>query len=64
MSLPNEYSIECEECGTYNISNLKCEDCWKKGFLKLIDKLKANYPNRIEWNVALERLKQMLKEKA
>lgn len=34
MSVPNEYSIECEDCKSYNISPVRCESCWKKRFKK------------------------------
>lgn len=28
--MPNEYSIECEDCKSFNISPVKCEKCWRK----------------------------------
>ena len=28
--MKTEYSVECEVCGNYNISPIKCESCWRK----------------------------------
>lgn len=30
--MKKEYSTECEDCGCYNISPVKCEACWEKEF--------------------------------
>ena len=35
--MKTDYSVECEECKMYNISPIKCEDCWKKEVGKVID---------------------------
>ena len=40
----NEYSVECEECGSYNISLIKCEKCWQKLFKDAVENLKNPYP--------------------
>ena len=34
--MKTEYSVECEKCKMYNISPIKCEDCWKKEVGNLI----------------------------
>ena len=28
--MKTEYSVECEECGIYNFSPIKCGRCWTK----------------------------------
>ena len=39
-----EYSVECEECNLYNISPIKCENCWKKEISKIIKDVKILLP--------------------
>jgi hypothetical protein len=62
MSVPNEYSIECEDCGCYNIKPVKCEDCWKKIFkaevMKWMKELEGSQPESawFELKVKLEKL--------
>jgi hypothetical protein len=48
------FSIECEECNSYNISPVKCESCWRKQikqeFEKMIDKRIDNFEkDKIYW---------------
>lgn len=42
--MKTEYSVECEECNSYNISPIKCESCWRKQIyteeVKKVKKLK------------------------
>lgn len=33
----DEYSIHCDDCKGYNISPVRCEDCWKKKIGEKID---------------------------
>lgn len=39
--MKTEYSVECEVCGSYNISPVKCESCWKKEVKKILDEIKV-----------------------
>ncbi len=49
MSIPNEYSLECEICGKYNFKDgfiidesIYCWDCFKKpDILRLLKRMKV-----------------------
>jgi len=44
--MKTEFSTECEECGSYNLSNIRCNNCWNKKIQSCLKELKDEFQGK------------------
>lgn len=57
--MKTDYSVECEVCGSYNISPIKCKECWKKEIVKQVQDILVELENSYDWRTIQEVKKKL-----